>query len=515
MDSLRAEAPSGSLLPRDATDSASVDPGRRHRSTEQWARVVASLEAVRERDASVSDAVAAAALLLGVSRSTVWRRLRRGADDQVRQPRSRYVLSDADRTALYLAGGNAAAFARGREGEPSISARTLQRAVAREMSAMERDYISHGWRAARGKGMFQQLPDGHRNAEWQTDHKQLGVTVVLPNGATGKPWITAFVDVATRVVQGWAIDLRPTATTVTCALRRALMLTPFAPGETEPAEHGGAPARLRFDNGREFLARALGDAVAELGIEPLRCHPYQPHRKGRIERWHRTLDQTLLAGLPFYDGGARMADGGLYGDRGSMLTLEQLVGMVAVWIADYHDRTHAGLHGATPRQAWLADATPIREVPAEQLRGLLHRESRRLGKYGIRVDNVWYLPPKLFGARGQVQVRYDKHAPTELLVYVNGVYADTAFPQDTATPEQLERFYEEKRRIVDQLRRDRARATRASRLRIRPMSGAGPVVQTRTLPTALVESATLHPTDSPAARARARTTLRPITPERS
>lgn len=60
----------------------------------------------------------------------------------------------------------------------------------------------------------------------------------------------------------------------------------------------------------------------------------------------------------------------------------------------------------------------------------------------------------------------------EVLVYVEGSYADTAFPQQALTPEQVEQFRAAKRALVDRLR-DRAAVTRSARLRIRPMTESG------------------------------------------
>lgn len=118
-----------------------------------------------------------------------------------------------------------------------------------------------------------------------------------------------------------------------------------------------------------------------------------------------------------------------------------------------------------------------------------------------------YLAPKLYGERIAVEIRYDVHAPTELLVYRNGEYFDTAFPQGTATPEQIEEHRAQKRRVIAKARRDRAAATRSMRLRIRPMTGAGPVTPTAVMPATAAPP--LHPTENPAARRRASTSLWP------
>ena len=492
------------------------EPGRRDQwarpqlPAERWERVVASLEAARAAGEPVTPAVAKAASRLGVSRSTVWAHLGRGTQaDHDRAPRPRYTLTRKDRVDYYRWRGNTAGLARARRAAPDgPGLRTLQRAVAREFTTMERVYAREGWRAARQIGPFLKMPAMPRNTEWQTDHKQLGVTVVMPGRAPGKPWITSFIDAGTRVVQGWAIDMRPTETTVTCALRRALQATPFPDIDGLPAgSHGGVPARIRFDGGKEFLANAMAGAAADLAFDPVQCWPHQPNLKGKIERWHLTLDQTMLSELPFFDAGPRKANGSLYAPAGAMWTLAELVAAVEEWITGYNDRPHSMLGGATPRQAWLADPTPLRAVGDELLRGLLHRARRVNSSYGIQLNNVHYLAPALYGERIPVEIRYDVHAPTELLVYRNGEYIDTAFPQDTATPEQIEQYRAEKRRVIARARRDRAAATRSMRLRIRPMTGAGPVIPTAVMPATAARP--LHPTENPAARRRASASLQP------
>jgi putative transposase len=474
---------------------------------ERWERVVASLEAARAAGEPVTSAVRRAASRLGVSRSTVWAHLGRGTGaKQARASRPRYTLTGKDVIAYYRACGNIAGLARARRSAPGL--RTLQRAVVRDLIPMEREYARAGWRAARQIGPFLKMPDLPRNTEWQGDHKQLGVTVVLPGGGTCRPWITTFIDVGSRVIQGWAVDLRPTETTVSCALRRALQATPFPGRDGLPdGIHGGLPARIRVDGGKEFLANALAAAAGDLGFDPVLCRPYSPNLKGKIERWHLTLDTTMLSELPFFDAGPRKADGSLYAPAGAMWTLAELVAEIEEWMGAYHDRRHSMLGGATPRQAWLADPTPVREVSDELLRGLLHRDRRKVTGYGIRLNNVYYLAPRLYGMHGAVEIRYDVHAPTEVLVYRDGRYLDTAFPQHTATPEQIEEFRAEKRRVIAKMRRDRAAATRSMRLRIRPMTGAGPVIPTTVMPATAARP--LHPTENPAARRRASASLQP------
>jgi putative transposase len=48
-------------------------------------------------------------------------------------------------------------------------------------------------------------------------------------------------------------------------------------------------------------------------VDPDRLPGFTPHRKGKIERLHKTIEQTLLSGLPGYTKGPRDAAGRLHG----------------------------------------------------------------------------------------------------------------------------------------------------------------------------------------------------------
>jgi putative transposase len=118
---------------------------------------------------------------------------------------------------------------------------------------------------------------------------------------------------------------------------------------------------------------------------------FTPHRKGKIERLHLTIEQTLLCGLPGYTKGPRDAAGRLHGplsdrardraaaehaaERGGVgpMRLERFVAERFVpWVAWYNtERPHSMLDGLTPLQAWTADDTVLHRVDPALLRHLL------------------------------------------------------------------------------------------------------------------------------------------------
>ncbi|CEA07753.1 IS2 transposase TnpB [Arthrobacter saudimassiliensis] len=48
--------------------------------------------------------------------------------------------------------------------------------------------------------------------------------------------------------------------------------------------------RVLSDNGSAYRSHAWRDKCAELGITPKRTRPYRPQTNGKIERFHRTLN---------------------------------------------------------------------------------------------------------------------------------------------------------------------------------------------------------------------------------
>jgi putative transposase len=99
----------------------------------------------------------------------------------------------------------------------------------------------------------------------------------------------------------------------------------------------------------------------------LRCRAYQPWLKGKIERLNRTIEQTLLCGLPRWAHGPRRPNGQLADPR-EALTLERFVGIFDAWVRSYNtERPHDGLDGQTPLQRWSQDARPVPTIAAEDV----------------------------------------------------------------------------------------------------------------------------------------------------
>jgi putative transposase len=494
-----------------------ADPERRRAAVER-------LSQLREAGELTAAHVRLAATGLGVRERTVWRWLSLAAS-QPGAPAGRvpYQLSEADREAYARYRGNVAAVHRARSavlasqgetavlaagvpvpaslcegwrGAPPAAIRTLQKAFRRELTAAEAAAWAEGEEGRRAAGVYLTRPAGHRNEVWEMDHKQLPILVMPPRGAACCPWLTTVIDDATRALAGWAIALTPHAGTVLTAVRMALVHDPAR------GPFGAIPARVRIDRGLEFAAEAVRDAFAALCIDPRRLPGFCPHRKGKVERIHRTIDQTLLCGLPGFTGGPRDAAGRLYGpfdDRfaarlraaGEAVTplpIEAFAGLFGQW-ADWYNtqRPHDGLDGRTPLQAWEDDPGPLHRISGDRLRHLLLASGERvIGKDGIRFNGLAYVAPELHGRGGQrVQIRYMPHDDRSIEVYLGAEHLCTAYPATRLSAEQTAAFLENAARERKRLTAERRKASARARAELAPLTGgATRAEESRVLPPA-------------------------------
>jgi putative transposase len=477
---------------------------------EQREATLVRLEGLRAAGALSSAHVRLAASGLGVAERTVWRWLT--TIDQVPANsvgRPPYRLTDADRAAFAAFRGNVAAVFRARcavldgagqvagltvpehlvsgwAGAEPVALRTLQVAFARELTPAERAAWIEGEHARRSLDVYLRRPATRRNEAWEADHKQLPVLVTPPRGPAVRPWVTTIIDDGTRALVGWALSVVPHTGTVLTALRMALVADPAR------GPFGGVPTLVRIDRGLDFAAEAVGDALAALCVHPHRLPGYQPHRKGKVERIHLTIEQTLLVGLPGYTDGPRDAAGRLYGpvsdrpadraaggedgageDTVGPLRIERFAAQFATWVNWYNTECpHSALDGRTPLQAWNEDLSAVQRIDADRVRHLLLAGVERLiGADGVRWNGLAYVAPELQGRRGQrVQVRYMPHDDRFVEVYLDGAHLCTAYPQGQLTDEQTEQFRAHARAEARRLAGERRRAARRARSALVPLT---------------------------------------------
>lgn len=135
--------------------------------------------------------------------------------------------------------------------------------------------------------------------------------------------IYTIIDDATRWVFAWTYETANAENTVDF-LRKVLARAPF---DTR---------KIRTDQGKEFIARIVEDFLAAHHIEHRRNTAYCPEENGKIERFHRTLNQKALR----------------YGFKPS-LPLETMQYRLSLFLHYYNfEKRHRGLgmDGLTPMQ---------------------------------------------------------------------------------------------------------------------------------------------------------------------
>lgn len=428
------------------------------------ATVVARLQHQRAAGASITADVRRTARDLSIGERTLWRWLDAEGAPGPRQPRGdRYELTEEDRNAYVEQRGNVTAVYRVLHAESADgpSLRRLQTAF-RELTPAERAAAVDGSAGRRRHEVFLRWESNRRNALWEADHVELPVWVLAPRAQRArKPWATLFLDAYSRLIMGWALSLHPHAGVVLAALRAGIVV------DEDRGPFGGLPEALRPDNGLEFMATALRRCTAALGIELEPTPAYMPHRKGKVERVNRTLDQEFLSGLPFYVDGPRGADGRLLGPDAEPMSLELFTDRFATWVHEYNTtREHSAL-GENPLARWQRDATPLHEVPARELHWMLLADAERtINKDGIHFGGVRFLAAELNGRVGQrVQVRYSPHDLRQIEVFLADEWLVTAYPQETLTAEQRAAVLDRRRADAAELarRRQTPRQPRRSR----------------------------------------------------
>ncbi|WAU72868.1 Mu transposase C-terminal domain-containing protein [Acinetobacter sp. TR11] len=113
------------------------------------------------------------------------------------------------------------------------------------------------------------------------------------SGRPFRPEITSIIDVATRRIVGWSIDLSENRWAVLDAIRMS-------------ATECGVPAVFYVDNGsgykNELLKGRANGILSRLNVTVTHALPYNSQAKGLIERSHKTLWVKAAKNLPTYMG---------------------------------------------------------------------------------------------------------------------------------------------------------------------------------------------------------------------
>ncbi|MDR7276001.1 hypothetical protein J2S41_002779 [Catenuloplanes atrovinosus] len=284
--------------------------------------------------------------------------------------------------------------------------------------------------------------------------------VLPPRRKACKPWVTTFIDDATRAIAGWAIADTPHEGTVLAALARAIMHDASGPVH-------GLPGRIRLDRGLEFAAKGVQSAAATFVVDLHVLPAFASNLKGKVERSNLTIDQMYSSTLPGYTKGRRDLSGRLSGplddrstaraayeeaaaagaDPGELpMSWKTFVEHFSDWVRWYNtEHLHSRLQGLTPTEAWNADPTAVRDVSPEDVRHLFRYGGTRIvNNDGIHFDNgVFTCPEGLLREIGgvTVEVRFMPHEDRYIDVYRHGSFLTRCYLVDKLTEQQRDDYY--------------------------------------------------------------------------
>ncbi len=258
------------------------------------------------------------------------------------------------------------------------------------------------------------------------------------HGRPFRPEITTVIDIATRRVVGWSVDLAESAHAVLDALRNASLAH-------------GIPAVFYVDNGSGYCNALMKDEatglMARLGIEMLHSLPYNSQARGVIERLHRTLWVPAAKNLPGYLGRDMDREARLAHFRHSRRALRtpgrttalpllgwpQFLAYCAGQVADYNRRPHSSLGKCTdphtgrrrhqsPDERWAsheANGFTAHRIDDDEVRPLFRPQLLRTVRRGeLELFGNRYFNAALEEFHGeQLPVGYDIHDPATVWVH--------------------------------------------------------------------------------------------------
>jgi len=234
--------------------------------------------------------------------------------------------------------------------------------------------------------------------------------VAHPN--TGKPFrpeLTAFIDIKSRFLAGWYFTESESAVSTLYALSSAMML------------HDHVPAWLYIDRGAGYRAKMLSDSAtgwySKFDIGVIGALPGNPHGKGWIERWFRTVrdkhDKHFAGGQVYCGDGMapetnRRLSAELASGRRELPSYYEYVESFRRFVEQYHNEPMDVLGGRTPAQVW-AELTPV-AVGLEADAVMRPSKEATVARQTVRLHNRFYYAEALLLYDGhKVVVEYDLH----------------------------------------------------------------------------------------------------------
>lgn len=443
--------------------------------------VQAYLKGTGSLESGINDAV----WELGVSRATVWRWIKRLAEEGGRTS----ALASRKRgrpTGTTLISGKVEAVIEEhlrryflRRERPSLSRIVTEirsacwqqglqpptrRTVQRRLDAMDAREIAKAREGAKAacQKFAPVVGDNKANRPLevvQIDHTPADIILVdsFERQPIGRPWVTLAIDVATRMVTGYYTSLEaPSRLSVALCLTQAVapkaeLLAELVCNVPWPAQ--GKPHSIHVDNGRDFRSHAFRSACAEWGIDLVYRPPGSPHFGGHIERLIGTMMGAVHL-LPGTTQSSVVAKGDYDAEGMATMTLGEFDRWFALEICRYNNSIHSSL-GCTPVAKWeVLSEEMMGDIPFEMEAfrvSFLPSELRKVRRDGIHLFQIRYWSDALAGHIGRgdekVVVRYDPRDLSVIWVELDGGrYAEARYRNLEIPPASLWEYREAMRK---------------------------------------------------------------------
>ncbi len=278
------------------------------------------------------------------------------------------------------------------------------------------------------------------NEIWQGDHTDLPIwTRRKINGE----WVpaavhgSAFLDAHTRANPGfWISHKYPDSWTISILCRQAIMRK-----DTPGLQACGLPFHIEMDQGADWISQAVRMSLLSLGIQLIIDWAHYPNLKGKIERFFRFVNTSLLVTLPGHHGDVGTSEGAARKRVHEFLTLEQLREEIDRWRVWYHNRIHETT-ARKPIEMW-EETVRFRYPDSEDDLNILlmkYDKQRTILNCGIKliideIKHLYWSPAFDRNARRRVRIRYNPEDMASVLVYCaeNGEFICEAWDTRTET----------------------------------------------------------------------------------
>ncbi len=294
---------------------------------------------------------------------------------------------------------------------PDIDGPTNAKAAERALAALPAEIREYGRMGRNARRAIQPFVRRSSEGLWPMDVVTVDghlFKAYVRHPMTGRPFrpeVTTYCDIATRRIVGFSAWLAESQYAIWCALRE-MVLDPDC----------GIPALHYSDNGA-YRGEQHRATLERIGTSIMFSQAYRAQARGVIERLNSSLWVPLAKEMPVYAGQDM--------DKEAFKRAMQVANDTGVnlpgWpeflqacrdaIADYNDRPHAALSGATPNQAWaeaVADGWRPTLLEADDLHDLLPTLERRVIRGEVRLPWGRYSSPDLARHHGRmVRVAYE------------------------------------------------------------------------------------------------------------